>query len=232
MDDFSTLGKRIMYGLEKSGKVQADLCRFTGCKSSTVSMWCSDKVKNLSSENALKVSTLLNINYNWLVTGKGSPDAEDVVSLPDDVLADDPYVQIPEYSVECGAGPGTTPTYSEIESSIPATYRQSYFTSKGISPDDCKRFTVHGDSMQPTLFNGDKILVNTADNVTISNNHVYAINVNDEVKVKRLIRLINGDLVIKSDNKSYPDEIIPHDSDEINFSIIGRVIEKAGNGGL
>ena len=71
MADYSSLGKRIRYGLQKAGKTQADLCKYTGCKSSTVSMWCSDKVKNLSSENALKVSKLLGLNQIWLITGKG-----------------------------------------------------------------------------------------------------------------------------------------------------------------
>lgn len=232
MNDFSTLGKRIKWALENSGKSQAQLSKFTGIKSATVSQWCSDKVKALKSDNALMVSRFLGVNNLWLVTGKGSPDAEDVSSIPDDVEAQDGYIQIKEYTIKCGAGIGSTPTYNEIVESIPATYRQSFFTHLGINPNDCKRFIVHGDSMQPTLFEHDRILVNTADNKNVCNNHVYAINFNDEVRVKRLIKQMNGDLIIRSDNPNYLDEVISKDDNLIHFSIIGRVIEKSGHGGL
>ena len=232
MNDFSTLGKRIKYGLLKEGKSQADLSRYTRIKTATVSQWCSDKVKTLKSDNALKVSRFLKVNCDWLVSGKGAPDAEDVKGLPDDVECDDHYIQVQEYKIECGAGPGTEPSYIEIEDVQPATYRLSYFTLRNLKPSNCKRFTVHGDSMQPTLFNGDKILVNTDDNTSISNNHVYAICVNNEIRVKRLIKQMNGDLIIRSDNKAYPDEVIYHNDESVYFHIIGRVIEKAGDGGL
>lgn len=232
MNDLSTLGARIKYGLSKAGKKQADLAKYVGIKTATCSQWCSDKVKALKSDNALKVSRFLGVNYDWLVTGRGSPDAEDVVSLPDDIAASDGYVQIKEYTITCGAGSGCTPSYEEIENSIPATYRQSYFDHLGISPSVCKRFRVKGDSMEPILFNDDTILVDTSDNKRISNNSVYAINVGDEVRVKRLILQMNKDLIIRSENKAYPDEIIKHDDSNACFSIIGRVIEKSGKGGL
>ncbi len=232
MRDLSTLGARIRYGLEKTGKKQADLAKYVGIKTATCSQWCSDKVKALKSDNALKVSRFLCVNTNWLVTGKGSPDAENVVALPDDVSPSDGYIQIKEYQITCGAGAGSLPSFEEVSESIPATYRQSYFDHLGIAPDACMRFRVHGDSMEPILFDGDTILVNTADNKNIINNKVYAINVEDEVRVKRLILQINKDLIIRSENKEYPDEIIRHDDSSINFSIIGRVIEKSGHGGL
>lgn len=85
--------------------------------------------------------------------------------------------------------------------------------------------------MEPILFPDDRILVNMADTSPIHNNHVYAIVYGDEVRVKRLIQLMNGDLIIHSENPQYPDEII-HKGDEINFRIIGRVIDKSGSGGL
>ena len=52
MFDFSQLSERILYGLQKTGKKQADLCKFTGCKSSTVSDWCNGKVKKLNKQTA------------------------------------------------------------------------------------------------------------------------------------------------------------------------------------
>ena len=47
-----------------------------------------------------------------------------------------------------------------------------------------------------------------------------------------VIKQMNGDLIIRSDNKAYPDEVIYHNDESVYFHIIGRVIEKAGDGGL
>lgn len=233
MHEFSTLGSRIKYGLSHAGKTQADLSRYVGIKTATVSQWCSDKVKALKSDNALKVSRFLGVNYDWLVTGKGTPEEKDVVALGDNEPAPDGYVQIPEYAIYCAAGHGYTPSYEELTDVEPATYRESFFTSRHINPKSCKRLCVMGDSMEPTLFAGDKILVNL-DDKKIVDRHVYVINVGEEVRVKRLVRRLNGDIVIKSDNPEYDDEVIdvnlPEDS--CYFSIIGRVIDKSGGGGL
>lgn len=235
MFDFSQLNERILYGLQKTGKKQADLCKFTGCKSSTVSDWCNGKVKKLNSENAFKVSKLLQLNQEWLITGKGSPDADahDIAVLDDNEQPSDDYVQIKEYSIKCAAGNGREPTYEEQHESVPATYRLSWFQRIGVNPNHCKRFVVTGDSMIPVLYNNDRILVDLSDTFPIHNNHVYAIVFGNEVRVKRLISQMNGDLIIRSDNRdSYPDEIIKHDEENVNFRVIGRVIEKSGNGGL
>lgn len=231
MSDLSTVGKRIKFALTHAGKSQADLSKYVGIKTATVSQWCSDKVKALKSDNALKVSRFLGVNYDWLVTGRGAPFGENVESVPDDVIPEG-YVQIKEYALKCSAGAGTTPTFDEINETKPVTYQQSFFRSLGVNPLKCKRFTVDGDSMVPTLYPEDKILVNTADNYEIENNKVYAIVIRDEVRVKRLIRKINGDVVIRSDNHAYPDEVIEHDDENVYFAIIGRVIEKSGRGGL
>nr|DAL47186.1 MAG TPA_asm: LEXA REPRESSOR [Caudoviricetes sp.] len=42
---------------------------------------------------------------------------------------------------------------------------------------------------------------------------------------------MNGDLIIHSETPQYPDETI-HKGDEINFRIIGRVIDKSSSEGL
>lgn len=231
MFDFTQLSDRINYALKKSGKTQMRLAEDCGVKSSSVNAWTTGKTKDLMSSVAYKASKSLDTDLEWLITGKGAPDIDDVSAINDDELPSDEYVQIKEYGIKCAAGNGCEPTYEEQSESVPATYRRSWFQKLQINPEHCKRFVVYGDSMEPVLFSDDRILVNLDDKYPIKNNKVYAIVYGNEVRVKRLIALMNGDLVIHSDNPRYPEEII-HKDDDINFSIIGRVIEKAGNGGL
>ena len=233
MFDFSQLSDRINYGLKKSGKNQSRLAEECGVKSSSVNGWTSGKTKDLMSTVAYKASRSLNLNLNWLITGKGEPEGDPVVALDDDETPSDDYVQIKEYGVRCAAGNGCEPTYEEQTESVPATYRRSWFQRIGVNPNHCKRFVVSGDSMIPVLYNNDRILVDLSDTFPIHNNHVYAIVFRNEVRVKRLISQMNGDLIIRSDNRdSFPDEIIKHDEENVNFRVIGRVIEKSGDGGL
>jgi phage repressor protein C with HTH and peptisase S24 domain len=235
MFDFSELSDRINYGLKKTGKSQTKLAEECGVKSPSVNNWVTGKTKELMASVAIKASKSLNVDLNWLITGKGSPDADahDIAVLDDNEQPSDDYVQIKEYSIKCAAGNGREPTYEEQHESVPATYRLSWFQRIGVNPNHCKRFVVTGDSMIPVLYNNDRILVDLSDTFPIHNNHVYAIVFGNEVRVKRLISQMNGDLIIRSDNRdSYPDEIIKHDEENVNFRVIGRVIEKSGDGGL
>ncbi len=228
----SSFAERLNYYMEKRRVTGTHLAQITGITAGAISHWRTGRRNLTDFRQAQLIANALEINVEWLITGKGAAEGERVVSLPDKELPSEGYVQIKEFSVKCGAGPGGTPTYEEEHDSVPATYRESFFLNLGIKPEDCMRFRVHGDSMEPTLFDGDRILVHLTDNQHIENNHVYAINVGSEVRVKRLIRQINGDLIIHSDNSVYPDEVIRHEDDSIYFSVIGRVIEKTGHGGL
>jgi phage repressor protein C with HTH and peptisase S24 domain len=76
---------------------------------------------------------------------------------------------------------------------------------------------VRGNSMEPGLFDGDHIVVDTADRTPRVKGVVYVIRIDDAVMVKR-VALVRGALVAKSDNPDagpVPDGAI---------TVIGRVV--------
>lgn len=233
MKDFSSLGKRIKFALEKSGKKQADLSKYTGIKSATVSQWCSDQVKALKYDNALKVAKFLGVNHRWLVTGKGPIEPDDVEVINDEApLNTDEYITIKEYNITFACGDGREPTYDELNDSISVIYKISWFQERQINPANCKRFRIEGSSMEPLLFDGDRVLVDLND-TEVRNGRVYALIQDRQLKVKRLYKLIDGSLIVHSDNStSNPDVKIPKNESNLFFKIIGRVIDKSGDGGL
>jgi hypothetical protein len=149
---------------------------------------------------------------------------------PDDEPRDD-SVYIPESRIEFSAGNGRTAQYELVEEQEPATYRLSWFQKYGINPDHVRRFRVSGDSMEPMLFAKDTILVNL-DETKIVDNKLYAIRYGDELRVKYLRRLIDGTLVLRSVNPAYDDEKISAELVDEHISIIGRVRDRSGTGGL
>jgi phage repressor protein C with HTH and peptisase S24 domain len=153
--------------------------------------------------------------------------------LDDDEDAGEGYVRIPEHEVSFGAGPGRLAHINEIVDSVPATYRLEWFRQMGISPSSAKRFKVHGDSMEPLLFDGDSVLVNLQE-TNVLNGKVYALRYGDELRIKRVYRRLDGSLILRSDNPDHlpRDEEIPPEVAAEQISIIGRVRDKAGSGGL
>lgn len=67
--------------------------------------------------------------------------------------------------------------------------------------------TVSGDSMEPTLGDGDVIIVDTA-RTAIDASGIYVVELAGDMLVKRVQRRMDGSLVLKSDNPAYDPEHI------------------------
>lgn len=81
---------------------------------------------------------------------------------------------------------------------------------------------VQGDSMSPTLSDGDDILVDRSDAAERLREGIYVLRRDDSLMVKRLaINPATRSVTIKSDNPAYPDW---PDCDLATLAIIGRVV--------
>lgn len=68
----------------------------------------------------------------------------------------------------------------------------------GYVPERLLAIDVKGESMEPSLYEGDLVVINTADNKPVSG-HVYAINYEGEAVIKRMVRE-GGQWYLASDN--------------------------------
>lgn len=82
---------------------------------------------------------------------------------------------------------------------------------------------VAGDSMEPTLHDGDDILVDRNDGASRLREGIYVLRVEDVLIVKRLTpgSELGDQLVIRSDNPVYP---VWDDYDAATMRLIGRVL--------
>lgn len=143
----------------------------------------------------------------------------------------DREVMIEEVDVKLSGGPGAwIPEFIETKYKLP--FQLAWFKRVGAKPSKCKLFRVRGHSMEPLLFNNDSALVNLADTDIVSD-HVYAIAVGGEARVKRLFKIADGVRIVSEnpDKDRYPDETLRGD-DVAQLLILGRVINKMGSGGL
>ncbi|MBF5007619.1 S24 family peptidase [Diaphorobacter caeni] len=225
--------------------MQARIARLCDVSAATVTAWftMSEKVTGISRSHAELICREFDLSISplWLAEGKGPRETTgadhrtNVIALhPEDALPED-VVQIEEYKVHFSGGNGNTVvTYELEEDSEPATYRLSWLQKHRLSVKHLKRFKVRGESMEPMLFDEDSILVNLAEGEfeQIKDGKVYAFRYGDELRVKRLYRRLDGGLTLRSYNSEYKDEDLTPSQVAQHITLIGRVRDKSGAGGL
>lgn len=144
---------------------------------------------------------------------------------PED-LPNNKYVFVPRYDISVSAGNGHS-VECELVKDQPQAFRSEWVKQQRLSRD-LVCVTAHGDSMEPTIFNGDTLLVDRGSR-EVTPGRVYVIRYGNEIRVKRLSRRYDGALIVRSDNAAkYPEEIVPPEVLGEHVEIIGKVVWKGG----
>jgi phage repressor protein C with HTH and peptisase S24 domain len=178
-----------------------------------------------------ELATAIGVSYNWLLTGEGRPEDKDDVGetappAPAPAAAvdiDAEYVLLPRYDVSAAAGrDGKVIVHSEqIVDHI--AFRRDWIRHRlRLDPDRVALVETCGDSMEPTIQDGDLLLLDLSMQ-EIHDNAIYAISMGGGVMVKRIQRIIAGDRIrIISDNPRYQSEDLSTDQ-VMDLRIIGKV---------
>ena len=224
------LKNRIQSAMDYAKINGKELSVITGLTTAAISQYKTGKILTLNAMAAQKIADALGVNVEWLVTGEGNMIKPNIISL-DNADSDKlpaGFVQIPEYKICFGAGEAEEPTYEEIQDCVPAYFRSTFFSDRGINPKNCKRFKVIGDSMIPLINDGDYITVDCTPKDYIENNQIYALVFDHSLRIKRLIKSFKS-LTISSDNPIYSDEVLTLEEAAQMIHIIGKVIERSGS---
>lgn len=134
------------------------------------------------------------------------------------------YEVIPRLKAEASAGPGRgNAEEATLEAAgVMALDRQWMFDNFGRKGEGFATVQVHGDSMEPTLFNGETIVIDTkVSRIDVSG--IYVIKAGADVLVKRIQRKFDGTLVLKSDNAAYePETLSPVEAGAVEVQ--GRMV--------
>lgn len=150
----------------------------------------------------------------WLLTGEGDKQRTEGE-------AQKGFVMLPRYELEVGAGPGRHVESEQIVDFV--SFKEDWVINYLRVPrQHLALLTVKGDSMTPTLNDGDLILVDLRAG-RLEDSAVYVIEFDDALLVKRIQRKFDGSIVIKSDNSLYEPEVIPKERAEA-LRIVGRVV--------
>jgi len=125
---------------------------------------------------------------------------------------------IPRVEIGASAGPGGIAEIEEL--GAPIGFDEALLRELGVRRTAALSIIrVAGDSMEPTLFDGDDILVDRG-NATLKPGAIHVLRYDDVLLVKRIARKGRG-YVIDSDNKAHA--AIPVE-DPAQLQIVGRVL--------
>lgn len=225
----TTFAERFKAARTEAGLSRQDVATHLGITYQSVSEW--ETKGNVPRHDRLeKLCQLLGVRPAWLATGDG-PSAAMKSWFPHEEAIPDGYSVIKEYKLVFRAHPGSggeqQEEWEEIESDRPYLMPDQFFVQHHTTPERCKRALVLGDSMEPGIMSGDKIifieeLCPEIGCVHIIDGKVYVISIDNAMKIKRLSTTKNGIRVI-SDNSFYQPETFTNDECD-RIRVYGRVI--------
>lgn len=126
---------------------------------------------------------------------------------------------VPKLAVGASAGAGALAEGEALAGKV--GFDEGWLRKLGVEPANVSLIRVDGDSMQPTLSDGDDIMVDKGAALKPLRDGIHVIRIDGSLMVKRLARAPGGRLSILSDNPAYPGWL---DRDPAEVQVIGRVV--------
>ena len=202
-----TLAERLKYAMEvlPPKKIKGvELARAVGVKPPSVSDWLSGKSKTMEGENLLRAAHHLNVNTKQ--DGEINPQVNQVNEWDSNTPVDDDEVEIPffkDFSFACGGG-----SFNEAIANERRKLRMSKATLRNlaITESNAVAATASGDSMTPTINDGDTIHIDLG-RKEVKDGRIYVICIGGLHYCKRLYNLPFGGIRLLSDNSEEYKEI-------------------------
>lgn len=244
-----TLAERLTWARTEKGMSQQQVADQAGVAQSTIGSLESGARR--TARKIASIAATLGVDPLWLAEGKGAPrtilatekfdpatfvppsdipkeelerilrsmGAKKIVMIEED---DEAFVRIPLIEMRLQAGVPGFQADEEYEASQQMHLPRAWLDQKGLRQAALVAMRVKGDSMYPSLSEGDTVVVNTSDRKMVDG-AVFAVNYEGKAVIKRLEREA-GTWYLSSDNNlpEFRRRAI-RDNETI---IVGRVVRK------
>ena len=187
-----------------------ELARRTGIPRRTLETYLTGAAEPKASRLAA-IAKVAGVSLDWLVTG---------VNSKHELSDDEGWIDVPLYDVKVSAGHGALLNQERVITQL--KFRYYSLARKGLQTDQLCAVQVTGDSMLPTLSEGDTLLIDRVKQLPIGDD-IFVIRFSEMLLAKRLQRLASGGIRIISDNSMYPPETISV-TDLPQLVVLGRVV--------
>ena len=217
-------GARLQWILkEKFEGNTSEFARRIGIAITSLNRWLIGEA-DPSRTNLIKTAEASGVNLEWLALGVGDMDDTKPQTVKHDINLqagnDETFAEIEDCrEVRLSAGGGAFNNgYEEITTT---KVERAWLQSRRLKAKDCAMFLVSGESMYPTLKDGEEIIVDRSKR-ELTEGKIFVLNHNGSMLVKK-IQFTYGGVELISDNPSY--RPLKLDTEEANsLVVIGQVV--------
>ena len=176
--------------------------------------------------NLMRIAQAANVSMDWLTgltdeNDRAASISQSMITSADSASAPEGFVMVPMLQVTAAAGRGRFTTPDDLTGGDMVGFREVWLRTLGLTPGRTHILWAVGDSMNPTISDGDMLLIDRMIDKVLDDG-IYVVVVGGGVVVKRIQLRHNGSVVLKSDNDRYDEQIIP--PDEVPSLVVeGRV---------
>ena len=209
---------------EKSFKNNySEFARAVGVAQASLARWVKGEA-DPSRMNLIKIADASGVNLEWLALGIGDMDEAKPQAVKHDINLqasnDETFIEIEDCrEVRLSAGGGAFNNgYEEITTT---KVERAWLQSRRLKAKDCAMFLVSGESMYPTLKDGEEIIVDRSKR-ELTEGKIFVLNHNGSMLVKK-VQFTYGGVELISDNPSY--RPLKLDTEEAkSLVVIGQVV--------
>lgn len=185
---------------------QAVVAKRAGIPKSTMGQYLQGTEPSLF--RTARLAKALNVSLLWLATGEGQPNA-----------AASGFESVPVFDVRLAAGAASFAEGAVKLCDMPIDHDMLRRMGR-IDADGLAAVDAEGDSMEPLIADGSRVVLNTRD--TRLREGIFAFRMGDELRIKRLRRLADGVEILSENPRYEPERLAGHQLE--HFAIIGRAL--------
>lgn len=214
------LDRLLSVAREKGVMSKSALAKRLGETEQTITNW---KTRGVSKRGLIQAEAEFGVSANWIMAGVGPQyiaDSKKPTEIDLENNPDYPSIRRVRFKLSAGAS-GFSLDYPEDEGA-PIVFQRAWYQARHLNPDKLFAVKIANGSMEPGLYHGDTVVVNT-ESKDPKDGTVFAVNYEGELVIKRLVR-DRGGWWLSSDN---PDERrYPRKVCDENCIIIGEIVHK------
>ena len=226
----STPGERFKQVREQLGRKQFELAQRLSTDAKKISRIEKD-VQLPDSRLLIQLGEQYGVRSDWLLQGRGSMFEQEIshanthqtnhLGSYAEIDPED-FAYLPVYDVKASAGPGAFNDFCSQEAVQHMAFLNSWIHgSLGTTSERLVVIRAVGDSMIPTIGNGDSLLIDISPH--FAGDGLYCVQLHDTLFAKRVQRQMDHSYQLISDNPNYDPLNVTHE-DEGAFRLIGRIL--------
>ncbi|MEE6030302.1 XRE family transcriptional regulator [Avibacterium paragallinarum] len=216
----SLIGSRIREHREKLNLTRPELAKAVDVSLSALQGWEMNE-REPQASMIITIAKELKVTPNYLLTGEEGQSSA-LIEKAKNVI-EDIVTMITSYgSVNVSAGFGSfNEGVTKPDGREP--YSSELLQMLRVNPKKCAVFWANGDSMIPTIADGDQLLVDLSKNEVKGGDKIYLVQNGESVWVKRVKMKWDGVELVSDNKEEYPPIKITADEAQ-NLQIIGQVV--------